>query len=202
LSRYSKPHFRGMRMAVLRLPRAGPGGSQESEAVPVPAYEELPWIPAEQWPAWRLRVRAEAAVGNLTRARRDALTALLGLLCTGDVEPSDAEVAEVAGCSTRTVRRARADARALGMLRWTRTRQLRGERLVQGRNRYQIAVPNGPVCPKPTDQTDRKSAQGRQKERREAREAPRTAANMPVHVAATALEAIRRRRAAQLGFSG
>jgi hypothetical protein len=149
---------------------------------------------------WRLRVCAEHAAGNLTPARRDALTTLLRLLCTGDAEPSDAEVAEAAHCSARTVRRARADARELGLLRWQRTRQLRGTRVVQGRNRYAINVPAGPVCPRV--QADRPAAQARLRREKEIQDAPRTLPRLPPHIAAAALEAIRRRRAAALGVSG
>jgi hypothetical protein len=166
----------------------------------VPGYEHLPWIDGDQFHAWRMRVCAECAAGNLTRARKDALTALLALMSEGDAEPSDAEVAALAHCSSRTVRRARADARLLGLLRWERTRQQRGERVVQGRNRYGVSVPASPVCPR--HQVARLAAQGRQIQKKEAQEAPRVVPIMPVHVAAAALEAIRRRRATALGLSG
>jgi hypothetical protein len=129
-----------------------------------------------------------------------ALTALQGLMAEGNAEPSDAEVAALAHCSTRTVRRARVDAQRLGLLRWERTRQQRGEHVVQGRNHYGTNVPVSPVCPRP--QKDRLAAQGSKIKKKEAQEAPRMVPTMPVHVAAAALEAIRKRRAAALGVSG
>jgi hypothetical protein len=169
--------------------------------------ETLPWIDDHQFHAWRMRVRAEHAAGNLTPARRNALTALQGLMAEGNAEPSDAEVAALAHCSARTVRRARADAKRLGLLRWQRTRQQHGERVVQGRNHYGINVPASPVCPRP--QKDRLAAQGRKNSKEEAQETPRTVSAqlsafgfVSPAAAREALAAINRRRAAALGVSG
>ncbi len=107
----------------------------------------LDWLEPEEFPAWRRRLELERRGHNLTLHRRDALRALLSFQGEGGLFPSDAAVAELAGVSERTVRRARVDARELGLLTWKRTRKLVAGRWRQGPNRYAVAIPAGPVCP-------------------------------------------------------
>jgi len=106
------------------------------------------WLEPIDFIAWRRRVTQEHAMRNLTHARRLALEALLRMWRPNDTfEPTDDEIALQAGCSARTVRRARADAREIGLLHWERTRLLVAGRWRQGRNRYALAVPTTPVSP-------------------------------------------------------
>jgi Helix-turn-helix domain len=121
------------------------------------------WLQPIEFPAWRQRVKLEWRARNLTRARRDALIELLS--CHGEegLYPSDATVAERAGCCDRTVRRARRDAQALGLLSWQHTRKLSGGRWVQGSNRYTVTVPERPVF-----QADTISDKGKTKRKKEA----------------------------------
>lgn len=163
----------------------------------------LLWLEPEEWTAWRLRVKAEHMGGNLTPARRDALCSLVALMSAGDDTPTDEAVAKLAGCSPRTVRRARADARELGLLNWEQTRRLVCGAWRQGPNRYALRVPASPVCPAGQDGRARKS------ERKiEAREAPRSVSAMlaaygigSLDEARAGLAAINARRAAQLGLA-
>ena len=80
----------------------------------------LGWIPPFDWidpadPLW-LRLEAERRAGRLPIARRDAMLGLL-ILKEADGSPvSNAAAAELTGCSVRTVRRARIDARKLRLL--------------------------------------------------------------------------------------
>ena len=106
---------------------------------------DLQWIESAEYAAWRRRVAAEHAARYLTHARRAALLALVTCLST-NVEPSDANVAALACTSTRTVRRARHDARELGLLSWERTRRVVAGRWRQGFNAYVLALPSAPVC--------------------------------------------------------
>lgn len=130
----------------------------------------LIWLEPQEFSDWRMRVRAEHMGRNLTPARRDALVSLVGLMCAGDDSPTDAAVAALAGCSARTVRRARADAHALGLLNWERTRRLVCGAWRQGRNRYFLRMPDGPVCPA----GQRVRAVGKNQVKKGAQEAVRT----------------------------
>jgi len=107
----------------------------------------LDWLEPEEFPAWRRRLELERRGHNLTLHRQKALTTLLAFWGAEGLFPSDAAVAGLAGVSERTVRRARVDARELGLLTWQRTRKLMAGRWRQGPNRYAVAIPAGPVCP-------------------------------------------------------
>ena len=74
------------------------------------------------------------------------LRCLLSYAEADGLYPADAAVAADSGYSISTVRRARMDARDLGLLTWERTRKLVGGRWVQGTNRYTIHLPSRPVC--------------------------------------------------------
>jgi hypothetical protein len=95
---------------------------------------------------WRDRVWQEFRAGNLTRAYRDVLLTLAtfrgagGLIC-----PAHATLAERAGCSVSTVRRALAQACRLGLVSWTERRVRAGWRWLRTSNAYRLAVPDGPV---------------------------------------------------------
>jgi len=107
----------------------------------------LDWLEPEEFPAWRRRLELERHARNLTLHRQKALTTLLAFWGAEGLFPSDAAVAELAGVSARTVRRARVDARELGLLTWQRTRKFVAGRWRQGPNRYAVAIPASPVCP-------------------------------------------------------
>ncbi len=104
------------------------------------------WLEPEEFPAWRRRLELERRAHNLTLHRQKALTTLLAFWGAEGLFPSDAAVADLAGVSARTVRRARVDARELGMLTWQRTRKLVAGRWRQGVNRYSVVIPARPVC--------------------------------------------------------
>ena len=105
----------------------------------------LQWLEPAEYAAWRRRIAAEHAGRHLTHARRAALLALVTCLST-NTEPTDANVAKMSCTSPRTVRRARQDARALGLLSWDRTRRVVAGRWRQGANAYVLALPTTPVC--------------------------------------------------------
>ena len=63
-----------------------------------------------------LRLEAERRAGRLPIARRDALLVVLTLKEASGAPVSDAVAGELAGCCARTVCRARADAKRLGLL--------------------------------------------------------------------------------------
>ena len=63
-----------------------------------------------------------------------------GLIC-----PAHATLAERAGCSVSTVRRALAQAFRLGLVSWTERRVRAGWRWLRTSNAYRLAVPDGPV---------------------------------------------------------
>ena len=72
------------------------------------------WIDSAD-PLW-LRLEAERRAGRLPIARRDALLVVLTLKEANGSPVSDVVAAELARCCARTVRRARADAKRLGLL--------------------------------------------------------------------------------------
>jgi hypothetical protein len=95
---------------------------------------------------WRDRVWKEFRADNLTRAYRDVLLTLAtfrgagGLIC-----PAHATLAERAGCSVSTVRRALTQAFRLDLVSWTERRIRAGWRWLRTSNVYRLAVPAGPV---------------------------------------------------------
>jgi hypothetical protein len=137
---------------------AMPAGTHTRAA---PVASGFDWLEPESFPVWRKRLDLERRAGNLTPARMLALRALLSFVGADGLFPSDAAVAGLSGLSVSTVQRARRDARALGLLKWERTRKLVDGRWRQGSNRYTIAIPERPVCS--DSQTDRR---GRKKEER------------------------------------
>jgi hypothetical protein len=93
---------------------------------------------------WFHRLEAERRANNLTRAEADALRAFGRLLAIGDDAPSEARIASEAGCSRRTVQRAKVRARTLGLMAWERRFLGAGLRR-ELPCRYRAGMPVGPV---------------------------------------------------------
>lgn len=93
---------------------------------------------------WFHRLEAERRAGNITRAEADALRAFGRLLAVGDDAPSEARIASEAGCSRRTVQRAKVRARTLGLMAWERRFLGAGLRR-ELPCRYRAGMPAGPV---------------------------------------------------------
>ena len=93
----------------------------------------------EQRARFRYLLHAWHRGGNLTRAARDVGEALVRRLGTdGRLDPTHATLAADTSCSDRTVRRATAAMRDLGLLRW-QTRLVRaGWRAEQTSNAYEL----------------------------------------------------------------
>jgi hypothetical protein len=78
----------------------------------------------------------------LTRTDRDVLLALAGYAATGTAWPSHATLAARVGCHPRTVRRALAAGRALGLVDWHEGgRWLSGGVWRRRSNRYRLITP-------------------------------------------------------------
>lgn len=107
----------------------------------------MEWLEPAEFGPWRRMLEIERRAGHLTPARRDCLRALLCFYGTEGLWPSDAAVAALACHGISTVRRARLDARALGLLTWQHTRKEVDGRRVQGPNCYAIRLPSPLVCP-------------------------------------------------------
>ena len=114
------------------------------------------WLEPAEFSAWRRRLELERLAGHLTMHRQHALRTLLAFVGDRGLFPSDQAVAELAGCCARTVRRAREEARELGLLTWQRTRKLVDGRWRQGSNRYTVAIPDRPLCLSPDGQRVRR----------------------------------------------
>ncbi len=93
---------------------------------------------------WFQRVDLECRARNLTRGERDVIRALGRLMLMGDHAPSEARLASEAGVSKRTVSRAKARARALGLLAWDRRHAGAGLRR-ELPCAYRAEAPAGPV---------------------------------------------------------
>jgi hypothetical protein len=96
--------------------------------------------------AWERRIGAEFDAGNLTRAYRDVMRALPTFRAMGgDLFPSHEAIGKRAQCSTRTVGRALAIGRDLGLVHWMPRRKRVGWRSLPTSNRYFLNVPRPPV---------------------------------------------------------
>jgi hypothetical protein len=93
----------------------------------------------EQRARFRYLLRAHARAGRLSpKAEWVGEVLLKRLGADGECDPAHATLASDAGCSVRTVQRATAAMRALGLLRWT-TRLVRaGWRTEQTSNAYEL----------------------------------------------------------------
>jgi len=106
---------------------------------------------------WIWRVEAERRAGRLPALQADCARYLLKFLGQdGRLDPAHATIAEMAGASERTVRRALAALAACGLLRWVRRlvsvpwpQGGRGARRVeQTSNAYEVLLPD-PVATRP-----------------------------------------------------
>jgi len=92
---------------------------------------------------WTDRLNDETLVGNLTTTERDALLATRSLILGGNPTPTQYQIAHRGGCSRRTVQRAHARARELGLM--ATIAQFDGARGRRSANRYRLQQPRGPV---------------------------------------------------------
>jgi hypothetical protein len=101
----------------------------------------------EQRARFRFLVNAHHRVGRITRAHRDVGLALLKRLSDdGRCDPSHATLADDVGSSARTVGRATAAMRAVGLLRWTMRLVRAGWRAEQTSNAYELVPTAAPPC--------------------------------------------------------
>jgi len=118
----------------------------------LPRFHPKPWhrgseygpgprrpLDREQRARFRFLLNMHHRVGRLTRAARDVGEALVRRLgADGRCDPTHATLASDAACDARTVRRATASLRDLGLLAW-RTRLVRsGWRAEQTSNAYEL----------------------------------------------------------------
>jgi Helix-turn-helix domain len=95
---------------------------------------------------WIGRVWCEFRAANLSRAERDTLSTLASYRSAGGLcFPSHATLAERAKVCVRTVQRALAAARDLGLVSWAERRIRSGWRWLRTSNSYRLAVPAGVV---------------------------------------------------------
>jgi Helix-turn-helix domain len=97
--------------------------------------------------SWSNRVWQEFHAGNLTRGFRDVLLTLATYRGHGGIAwPSHETLADRARCCVRTVQRALAAARELGLVTWAERRVRAGWRWLRTSNVYRFSVPAGPVA--------------------------------------------------------
>jgi hypothetical protein len=96
---------------------------------------------------WTTRIWQEFRAGSVSRAEKDVLCSLHTFRSTGGTAwPSHATLASRAGTCTRTVGRALAAARDLGLVSWVERRVRAGWRWLRSSNLYRfLAVENGTV---------------------------------------------------------
>lgn len=95
------------------------------------------------------RLDLERRAGNISGDQARALAALLALVLGGDYEPSEARIASEAGVSRRTVQRAKATGRALGLLAWDRQWRVEDGLRRERPCAYRVEEPTGPVVRRP-----------------------------------------------------
>ena len=99
-------------------------------------------MPVDYRIAWKWTVWNAFRQRLLTRADRDVMLTLAGYAATGVAWPSHATLAERVGCHPRTVRRALAVGRALGLVDWHEGgRWLSGGVWRRRSNRYRLITP-------------------------------------------------------------
>ncbi len=146
----------------------------------------------EQRARFRFILHSHRRAGRLTRAAEDVGEALVKRLgVDGQCDPAHATLAADAGCCERTVRRATASMRALGILRWTMRLVRAGWRVEQTSNAYEL-VPSAvlPIAALPAPRCGGQG--GRQTQTIDVFSAPPVAPE----VVAAAQAALARRRAA------
>lgn len=99
----------------------------------------------EQRGRFRFLLNAHRRAGRLSRAARDVGEALVRRLgVDGQCDPAHETLAEDAGCTARTVRRALDALRALGLVMWVRRLVRAGWRVAQTSNAYTLALTENP----------------------------------------------------------
>lgn len=125
-------------------------------------------LPTELWSAFCHRIRDEYHAGWLPAKHMLVGLAIANLNMAGDWTPTARKIAVDAGCSDRTVRRARANLEGRGLLAVRARFEIVDGRPQQRANEYGLTVPEGPVVPKPRPvrggQSDRPSQGSKRKE--------------------------------------
>jgi len=106
-------------------------------------------LPPPEWTAHYRRLDEERRAGWISGGECRALEALARIVASGEDDPTNADIAVLAGVSARTVRRARAKGEARGLLFVAAQFVLVDGRRQQRANRYVLKVPAGPLFPKP-----------------------------------------------------
>jgi hypothetical protein len=97
---------------------------------------------------WKARVVMFRRAGKLTPLHEDIGLAMLRRLgADGRLDPSQATIADDAGGSDRTVRRALERMQACGLVRWTRRITRDGWRCAQTSNAYLLTLGDAPAIP-------------------------------------------------------
>jgi hypothetical protein len=110
----------------------------------------------EQRAGFKFLIRAHRAAGRLTATAHDIAEVLLHRLGTdGQLDPSHDTIANDALCCARTVRRALARLRDLGLVRWTLRLVRAGWRIEQTSNQYELLAPT--LQPRTGGQTGRET---------------------------------------------
>lgn len=131
----------------------------------------------------------------LTRAFRDVLRAFQALSASGVADPTEKALADLSGASTRTVRRAKVAARALGLLNWDRQYRVWGGKRREAPCLYRLTLPDRPIVPRPRRQrheADKMTAQEKPKTKEGLRRREAVARLLPVQPSVDLLAARRR----------
>ncbi|HEX2939589.1 MAG TPA: helix-turn-helix domain-containing protein [Rhodopila sp.] len=100
----------------------------------------------EQRARFRFLINVHHRAGRLSRAARDVAEALVRRLgVDGQCDPAHSTLADDAGCSDRTVRRALDALRGLGLVAWVRRLVRTGWRVAQTSNSYLLALTENPA---------------------------------------------------------
>lgn len=95
---------------------------------------------------WIFHVESNRRLRNLTAAHEYIICSMGRLISAGDDQPIDDAIAKATGFGVRTVRDARARARAIGLLTWEHTWRDTPEGRRQGPNLYKLALPEPAVA--------------------------------------------------------
>jgi DNA-binding transcriptional MocR family regulator len=106
-------------------------------------------LPTPLWSEVYRRIQAEYHAGWLPAKHRDVGLAIAHLNAAGDWTPTTRKIGIEAGCSERTVRRARATLEARGLLAVRARFEIVDGRAQQRSNEYNLTLPDAPLLPKP-----------------------------------------------------
>lgn len=127
-------------------------------------FGDGPRVPLDRERRARFRylLHAHSRAGGITRAARDVGEALLRRLSEGgQCDPAHDTIAADAGCSARTVGRATARMRTLGLLRWQPRLVRAGWRAEQTSNAYELIPAADPPRPRCGGQSGRETRRNR-----------------------------------------